>query len=145
MIVVAIIGILGAVALPAYQDYAKRTKMAEVLLAASGCRTVIAELYQSRSASQPPGANGWGCESNTGSRYVAAVATSDDGLISVTARAFADAQIDGKKVTMAPLASATTPAVFTTHAGNALYGWRCGNPSDGTEIPVKFLPGACRG
>ena len=39
MIVVAIIGILAAVALPAYQDYTKRAKMTEVILAASGCRT----------------------------------------------------------------------------------------------------------
>ena len=145
LIVAAIIGILAAVALPAYQDYTKRTKMAEVLLAASGCRTAVAELYQSRSASQPPGANGWGCESSSGSRYVAAVATTDDGVISVIAHGFGDEQIDGKKVTMAPLASATTPAVFATHAGTNLYGWRCGNPTDGTEIPVKFLPGACRG
>ena len=43
MIVVAIIGILAAVALPAYQDYTKKAKMAEVVLAASSCRTSITE------------------------------------------------------------------------------------------------------
>jgi type IV pilus assembly protein PilA len=145
MIVVAIIGILAAVALPAYQDYTKRTKMAEVLLAASGCRTVVAELYQSRSASQPPGANGWGCESSLPSRYVAAVTTSADGVITVTANGFGDPQIDGKKVTMAPLAAATAAAAFATSAGTALYGWRCGSAADGTEVPLKFLPAACRG
>ena len=42
MIVVAIIGILAAVALPAYQDYTKRAKMSEVILAASACRTTSA-------------------------------------------------------------------------------------------------------
>src|SRR6266540_4277723 len=47
MIVVAIIGILAAVALPAYQDYSIRAKMSEVILAASGCRTSISEVYQS--------------------------------------------------------------------------------------------------
>ena len=47
MIVVAIIGILAAVALPAYQDYTKRAKMSEVILAASACRTTITEVYQS--------------------------------------------------------------------------------------------------
>src|SRR5665647_1907766 len=41
MIVVAIIGILAAVALPAYQDYTKRAKLSEVILAASACRTSI--------------------------------------------------------------------------------------------------------
>ena len=47
MIVVAIIGILAAVALPAYQDYTVRAKASEVVLAASSCRTSITELIQS--------------------------------------------------------------------------------------------------
>jgi len=47
MIVVAIIGILAAVALPAFQNYSTRAKVAEVILAASACRTTITELYQS--------------------------------------------------------------------------------------------------
>ena len=46
MIVVAIIGILAAVALPAYQDYTVRAKMSEILLAMSACRTSITEVYQ---------------------------------------------------------------------------------------------------
>src|SRR5256884_4299420 len=60
MIVVAIIGILAAVALPAYQDYSNRAKISEVILAASACRTSITEVYQS--ATSAPGANNWGCE-----------------------------------------------------------------------------------
>ena len=56
MIVVAIIGILAAVALPAYQDYTVRAKMSEAILAASGCRTSITETIQS-AASQLPAAN----------------------------------------------------------------------------------------
>ena len=54
MIVVAIIGILAAVALPAYQDYVKRAKMSEGILAASACRTTISEVYQTATAG--PGA-----------------------------------------------------------------------------------------
>ena len=68
MIVVAIIGILAAVALPAYQDYTVRAKMSEVMLAASACRTSITEIYQS--GGTPPGAGSWGCEGAT-SKYVA--------------------------------------------------------------------------
>ena len=49
MIVVAIIGILAAVALPAYSDYTKRAKVSEGILAASACRTTITEVYQSAS------------------------------------------------------------------------------------------------
>ena len=58
MIVVAIIGILAAVALPAYQDYTLKAKVSEVVLAASACRTGITETIQSATAL--PGVNGWG-------------------------------------------------------------------------------------
>src|SRR5204863_6676678 len=61
MIVVAIIGILAAVALPAYQDYTIRAKMSEVILAMSSCRTSITEVYQS-GPTTAPAADGWGCE-----------------------------------------------------------------------------------
>src|SRR5204863_1730617 len=84
MIVVAIIGILAAVALPAYQDYTKRAKMSEVILAASACRTTITEVYQSGSQSTVS-ANSWGCESSgAASKYVASIQTSSNGVVSVT-------------------------------------------------------------
>lgn len=60
MIVVAIIGILAAVALPAYQDYTVRAKTSEVILAASACRTSITETVQS--STTLPAATAWGCE-----------------------------------------------------------------------------------
>ena len=150
MIVVAIIGILAAVALPAYQDYTKKAKMSEVILAASSCRTTITEIYQSGNASSAPAINGWGCEAGTGTsnaslqtKYVSAITTDVNGVVTVTAQGFGDAAIDGDTVTLAPMASAGTTAVFATHAGSALHSWRCGGA--GTTIPVKFLPGSCRG
>ena len=152
MIVVAIIGILAAVALPAYQDYTKRAKMSEVVLAASACRTSITELYQTGSASTAPGANGWGCEAgaNTSNvsattKYVNYVNTDAAGKISVKTQGFSDSNIDGLLVTLVPLASAGTAAVFATNVGNALFGWRCGASTDGSTVPSKFLPGSCRG
>ena len=60
MIVVAIIGILAAVALPAYQDYTKRAKVTEIVLAASACRTTITEVIQTISSSVLPAADAWG-------------------------------------------------------------------------------------
>src|SRR6187401_743714 len=90
MIVVAIIGILAAVALPAYQDYTKRAKMSEVILAASGCRTTITEVFQS--ASSMPGAGNWGCESSLpSSKFVAKVETSNVGVVTVTVGSGIDA------------------------------------------------------
>src|SRR5256885_15307416 len=81
MIVVAIIGILAAVALPAYQDYTIRAKMSEVILGMSACRTSITEVYQSGSSA--PGANNWGCEisAGTGSKYVTSIGTDANGVV----------------------------------------------------------------
>src|SRR4051812_35001660 len=84
MIVVAIIGILAAVALPAYQDYTKKAKVSEVILAASSCRTTITEVYQSGDSTIAPGQNGWGCESSVAtSKYVSSIRTTANGRIQV--------------------------------------------------------------
>src|ERR1700743_2527926 len=82
MIVVAIIGILAAVALPAYQTYTVKAKMSEVVLAASQCRTTVTEVFQTGSSA--PAAHHWGCESSTAtSKYVGSVTTDANGTISV--------------------------------------------------------------
>src|SRR5688572_25613693 len=86
MIVVAIIGILAAVALPAYQDYTARAKMSEAILAASACRTSVTESAQS--SSTLPGSGQWGCESTVTnaaqvSKYVSEIQTNAQGEIRV--------------------------------------------------------------
>jgi len=144
MIVVAIIGILAAVALPAYQDYTVRAKMSEVMLAASACRTSITEVYQSGGSA--PGANNWGCENTTGnaSKYVQSDVTDANGKVSVATQGGIPAGI----VTLTPLKAAATPATQADLATGpvALFGWRCGDSTtDGTNIPSKYLPGSCRG
>src|SRR5438105_1021301 len=119
MIVVAIIGILAAVALPAYQDYTKRAKMSEVVLAASACRTTITEVYQSGSST--PTADGWGCESSSqSSKYVKSVHTDSNGVITVKATGFNDANIDDKTITLTPYANDTTAAVVPTNLSQAV-------------------------
>ncbi len=144
MIVVAIIGILAAVALPAYSDYTKRAKLSEVVLAASACRTTITEVYQSATSTTLPAAGSWGCEATTASsKYVASVATDGVGAITVTAQNTGDATIDTKKITLTPYADNTT-AMAATNIGSAVYKWVCG-PASSNGIPVKFLPGSCRG
>lgn len=148
MIVVAIIGILAAVALPAYQDYSNRAKISEVILAASACRTSVTEIYQSgNSATQA--ADAWGCEATTGlapSKYVASIHTTQDGLVQVTVQGFAAATgINGTIVTLAPMKDATTLLTKADVGGMTVYGWRCGSTVDGTTLNPKFLPGSCRG
>jgi len=131
MIVVAIIGILAAVALPAYQDYTKRAKMSEVILAASSCRTSVTETYQSNNAASLPTGGSWGCESSIPtSKYVSMIETNEFGAVRVTA------------ANIAPDANGTiylTPIPSTSNVG-LVEQWLCG---PGTVNP-KFLPGSCR-
>jgi type IV pilus assembly protein PilA len=143
MIVVAIIGILAAVALPAYKDYTIKAKMAEVVLAASQCRTTVAETYQTAAAGTAPGANGWGCGEGTSStKYVSAIATDADGVITVTTQGFSDTTIDAKTLRLIPQNSsgtALTVAAIPTQVGQ----FKCG-PGSTNPIPAKYLPGSCR-
>ena len=145
MIVVAIIGILAAVALPAYQDYTIRAKMSEVILGMSACRTSITEVYQSGPAGLVP-ANGWGCEygGTTATKYVANVNTDANGKVLATVQGISNS-VNGSIVTLTPLASANVTATVATGNSMALFGWRCGLTADGTSVPPKYLPGSCRG
>src|SRR3954468_4264921 len=79
MIVVAIIGILAAVALPAYQTYTIKARMSEVVLAASQCRTSIPGAVQSMQSGVPVAANGWGCEATAPTKMVASISTTAAG------------------------------------------------------------------
>jgi type IV pilus assembly protein PilA len=144
MIVVAIIGILAAVALPAYQDYTIRAKMSEVILAMSACRTSITEVYQSGGASAGV-ANGWGCEVSTtqATKYVNEISTGTNGQVTAKVRNISTS-VDGSFVTLIPLAGSGTAATYSGTA-QALFGWRCGLGGDGTTVNPKFLPGSCRG
>jgi len=144
MIVVAIIGILAAVALPAYQDYTIRAKMSEVILGMSACRTSITEVYQSGPTTSP-GADGWGCEITTTSqqtKYVAGVHTDDNGIVSATVQNISSV-VNGSVVTLLPMQDSAQPAKFTAGGSQSLWGWKCGG--SGTTVGLKYLPGSCRG
>jgi type IV pilus assembly protein PilA len=139
MIVVAIIGLLAAIALPAYRDYTIRGKMTEVVLAASACRVTISEAYISNTTS--PGADGWGCEFNR-SRYVQTVNTDVNGVVTVTAQNIAP-DVDGKRLSMVPLIGGVA-ANAATMMGQPISGWLCG-PAAVNGVSLNFLPAACRG
>jgi type IV pilus assembly protein PilA len=141
MIVVAIIGILAAVALPAYQDYTIRAKVSEVILALSACRTSITEVYQSSTSS--PGSGNWGCEASAPTtKYVSGIATDGNGKVTASVQNLG--AVTGN-VTIQPMADATTAATAPANMGWGLHGWRCGATADGTTLSAKYLPGSCRG
>ena len=139
MIVVAIIGILAAVALPAYQDYTARAKVSELVLAASACRTSITETVQGSTGTSLPAANQWGCGESTSasSKYVASIATSTAGVITVTAQGISG--VTGT-ITLSPFTDvAGTDPLEATDVGARIAVWKCGG-----SIPAKFRPASCR-
>jgi type IV pilus assembly protein PilA len=148
MIVVAIIGILAAVALPAYQDYTIKARVSEAILATSQCRTAVSEVYQT-GTSTSGGADSWGCESSTATtKYVASIATDDDGTITVTTATSADLgtgaiNASGKTISLTPLTAAggaLTAGDIPTQVGT----FKCGPGTTGTAMPGKYLPGSCK-
>ena len=140
MIVVAIIGILAAVALPAYQDYTKKAKMSEVILALSTCRTAITEKYQSANNASSLTAGNWGCETSTGSgKYVTKIATNTNGAVQVTLNNAIDTTVNGLVVNLIPADTAGT-ALTTANVGNSVPNWICGSPDAAVR---KYLPGSC--
>lgn len=159
MIVVAIIGILAAVALPAYQDYTVRARMSEVILAGSQCRTSITEVFQT-GTSLPAVTDGFGCESsNATSQYVrqistspvAAVPVTGDAVITVTSqginnRTVGNAFQPGGQIRIAPCAGtvSTFGACVPPVAGGLIATWLCGPTNNANPVAEKFLPGSCR-
>ena len=127
MIVVAIIGILAAVALPAYQDYTVRAKVSELILAASGARTCVSESYQ--------GAGG-SFVSSLGTDCAIGVV----GKVSATSISTATNLVSIIVTGVSSLVSSTTVVVTLVGSvsGNTLT-WTCNG------APSKYLPSSCRG
>jgi len=128
MIVVAIIGILAAIAIPAYQDYIVRSKVTELVNAAGVCKTSVAEFHQTQ-ARMPTNDTEAGCSSGGTANSAAPVVTG--GVINVASA--------GSLALQAPGALIYTPVVNA--ASNAICAWDC---FTGTTIASKYLPAACR-
>jgi type IV pilus assembly protein PilA len=151
MIVVAIIGILAAVALPAYQTYTIKAKVSEAILATSQCRTAISEVYQTAAAGTTIGINGWGCEANSAetagsapTKYVLSVTTSSNGVITVKTTALGDlGAAASKTITLTPYKADGTTAMATTDIPLQVGAFKC---TAGGTAPMdpKFLPGSCK-
>ena len=142
MIVVAIIGILAAVALPAYQDYTVRARVSEGMVLVSAAKATISENAASGQADFSLGVSGPGINGEGPTDNVATIAADLNGVVTVTF----DASIDG---------GATLVFTPYTSAGGALAGgttptesiqWTCnGQPvgNNGT-LQNKFRPAECR-
>ncbi len=144
MIVVAIIGILAAVALPAYQDYTVRARVSEVILAASSCRTSITEVVQTSPTVDASSAIQTAC-AITPTRMVASGSANGNGVITIAGNAAAlggDVTSSLNQVALTPFVSGAA-LVGTTDGGRVIQEWRCG-PAGTNPMPTKYLPGSCR-
>jgi type IV pilus assembly protein PilA len=133
MIVVAIIAILAAIAIPAYQNYLIRSQVSEAMTLAGGSRTAVAEFY-SNTGRWPSGNESAGLPSNASSiagKYVEQVAISS-GVITATFNSTnANTAIQGKTFVLSPTANGGS---FT---------WTC-NGANAGNVDNKYLPSSCR-
>lgn len=148
MIVVAIIGILAAVALPAYQIYSARAKLSEVIITATTCRTAIHESASTGLRAARTG-NDWGCGESDGSavaysQYVKRISTSAAGVISAEAQNIHPTDVDARSVVLTPYADlaatiAMQPGDYVIPNNIPVKAWRCTFTGS-----AKYMPASCR-
>jgi len=137
MIVIAIIGILAAIAIPAYQDYTIRSKVSEGLNLAGAAKLAVAETYDSKGGFPALGANisyGLPTAASIAGNYVSAIsAAASTGVITITYNnnVGGNPSANGKVLVLTP---------DTTSIG--AMGWVCGGGA--TDMPNKYLPATCR-
>lgn len=146
MIVVAIIGILAAVALPAYQNYTVKARVSEVILAASSCRSTITDMVQNSPVDDVEAVLVASC-TIAPTKMVAGGSANKDGVITVIGN---ETNLGGditdklNSITLTPMMSAILPLAGKTNGGDTIQGWKCG-PAVTNPMPIKYLPGSCQG
>jgi type IV pilus assembly protein PilA len=145
MVVLAIIGMLGAIALPQYQDYTVRTKVSEMILAATTCKVAVTETVTTASQADVSALLPKACETQT-SKYVSSVSVDANGVISVvgnpdTLRGSTSATAN--TISLTPLQSGNTKLNGTTDGGKSIASWNCG-PATSNGLDMKYLPSSCK-
>jgi len=141
MIVVAIIGILAAIAIPAYQDYTIRSKVTELVNAAGVCKTGVAEYYQSK-GKMPASTDEAGC-SDQGTASAGAPSVGAGGIITVKATGTLNTQLtaNGSGIDFLYNPMCNGAACAADGSSGALTEWDC---KTGTTVKSKYLPAQCR-
>ena len=145
MIVLAIVGILGAVALPQYQDYTVRAKVSEMLLAATSCKTTITEAVTTASQADVSTLLPKACETQS-AQYVSSVSADANGVITVVgnpATLRGSTSATANSLSLTPLQTGTTKLVGTTDGGKSIASWTCG-PAATNGLQPKYLPSSCK-
>jgi len=144
MIVVAIIGILAAVALPAYQDYTVRARVSEVVMAASSCRTTVTDVVQNAPGTDVSAALAGAC-SVTATKMVTSGTSDGDGVITIvgnSANLKGSTSATANSISMVPYVGAAA-LDGAADGGKTITEWKCG-PAGTNPMPAKYLPGSCK-
>ncbi len=130
MIVVAIIGILAAIAIPMYLDYTTRSQIDEGLNVAGGAKSAVTEYYQDRGAFPINNAEaGLDAPGNITGKYVVSVSVDSSGVVTILYGNDAHPFITGETV------------IFTATDHGGSVGWAC---ASGGVIQAKHMSSACR-
>ena len=152
MIVVAIIGILAAVALPAYQDYTVKARVSEVILAASTCRTGITDTVANSPIADVSTVISESCSIQP-TKMVRAGSADASGIITIVGderNLKGDVTDKFNSINIAPyvLNEAKDAGIALdpkTHGGRTISEWRCGpHRTAANAMPLKYLPGSCK-
>ena len=144
MIVIAIIGILAVIALPAYQDYTGRAQVSEAITLMEGQKSAVVEYYADKGKWPTSNADaGIAGSTDIKGKYVAKVTVGTDGALTATMKSSdVNNDIKGKTVTLKPETAAAGggAAAGGAAASAGSFTWKC---TTGT-VPTKFLPSSCR-
>jgi type IV pilus assembly protein PilA len=146
MVVIAIIGVLGSLALPAYQDYAVRAKVSEMMLAATQCKTAVTETVSTASQADVSAALPKACETQT-SKYVSGMVVDANGVITVTGNTNTlrgNTSATSNALSLVPVQTGSSLLNGTTDGGKSISAWNCG-PAATNPLNVKYLPNSCKG
>lgn len=150
IISVAVIGTLSSYAIPAYDEYAMRSKLIEAVAMSKDCQLTITEAVMMGESHET---NQWGCESNAlgdpneqVSKYVRSIQVDNHGVITVTLHNFKRRDMDGRVINFAPLG----PKGFVLTADNVseegpVVGFDCRTASAVNGVPARYLPPMCHG
>jgi type IV pilus assembly protein PilA len=141
MIVVAIIAILAAIAIPGYQNYIIRAQVTEGITLADGWKTPVGEYYAANGI-WPTAAN---LTSNTNSigKYESLVTVKTGGVIEITYGNQANSQINTNKLDLVPYTDATGDVLWQCGTSTAPSGTIATSAVNTTTVPARYLPATC--
>lgn len=150
MIVIAIIGVLAAIAIPQYQDYVTRAKVSEGINLAEPAKLAVANTFQSNGKMPATGTNAsFGLPASTSltGRYVASVkASGGTGDITITYNnSIGNGVVSGDVIVLSAATVQHGEIIWACgYAPVTLNGVTVGGPASGTTVPQRFLPAVCR-